>query len=481
MKTTIHWYWLVLAVGLGGCTSQPQLTRAQILDQYPLLSSLDGAYEQVGRDNADLLAPQSYAKAGNALQRATTAARDNNSQVATAAATDGLQSIDKLKQDSQRSRELLAEVLQKRQLAYIAGANNLQYRKIAELDSDLKKTAALVEQGNLEQAKQRRPKLLAGYSQLELVALKQGTIDLAKSAISDAEQQGADKHAPHTLAQAEEQMALAVSILDADRSQTDKANMHATNARWLAQQSAAITETIKDFGRRHYSMEEIVLWHQQQLKTINTPLGGQLPFNQSSDEVVGGLRKAVSDLVGERDRVRNQVQQVEQQKVAQRAEYETQLLTTEQQRQQLRLMDRAEQDRFENVQAMFGEQDAKVYRQRKNILISVHGFDYPSGQSEIQAANFPLMNKIVQAVKTFPNANIEVNGHTDAMGNDLNNQTLSQARADKVSQFLMEVGGVSAAKITANGFGETRPVASNETREGRAENRRVEVVIVNDR
>ena len=130
---------------------------------------------------------------------------------------------------------------------------------------------------------------------------------------------------------------------------------------------------------------------------------------------------------------------------------------------------------------MFGEQEAKVYRQRKNILISVHGFDYPSGQSEIQAANFPLMNKIVQAVKTFPNATIEVNGHTDATGNDVNNQMLSQARAEKVAQFLMEVGGVSQAKLKANGFGETRPVASNDSREGRAENRRVEVVIVNDR
>ena len=267
--------------------------------------------------------------------------------------------------------------------------------------------------------------------------------------------------------------------------------MHATNARWQAQQSAAITETIKDFNRRDYSLEDVVLWHQQQLNTINAPLGEPLPFNRPGDEVVAGLSTAVSDLVSERDSVRSQLQQAEQQqvalmssyeqqKVAQMAEYKTQLQTTEQQRQQMSLVERAEQERFETVQAMFGDQEAKVYRQRKNILISVHGFDYPSGQSEIQAANFPLMNKIVRAVKTFPNAAIEVNGHTDAMGNDANNQLLSQARAEKVSQFLMEVGGIDQAKMVARGFGETRPVASNDTREGRAENRRVEVVIVNE-
>lgn len=483
MKTIIHRYGLVLAVaaGLGGCASQPQLSYEQIANQYPQLGRLNTAYEQAGNNNAELLAPQSYARAGNFLKRATTAARENNSEAATAAATAGLQSIETVKTNSQSSRELFADVLQKRESARNAGANALQGEKMEDLDRELKETAALVEQGNMEQAKRRRPKLLAGYSQLELIALKQGTIDLAKSAISDAKQQGAAKYAPDTLAQAEGEMVLALSILDADRSQTEKANMHATNARRLAQQSAAITETIKDFNRRDYTLEDVVLWHQQHLKTINGPLGQPLPLNQSSDEVVGGLSKAVSDLVSERDKVRQQVAQAEQQKTALKAEYEARLMTTEQQRQQLNQMDRAEQERFETVQAMFGEQEAKVYRQRKNILISVHGFDYPSGQSEIQAANFPLMNKIVQAVKTFPNATIEVNGHTDATGNDVNNQMLSQARAEKVAQFLMEVGGVSQAKLKANGFGETRPVASNDSREGRAENRRVEVVIVNDR
>ncbi|WP_210395337.1 OmpA family protein [Motiliproteus sediminis] len=481
MKTIIHRSGLVLALvtGLGGCASQPQLTHEQMLDQYPSVSRLDTAYQQVGIDDAELLAPQSYAKAGGLLKRATKAARTQDRTAATAAAAAGLQTIAVLERDSQLSRELLADVLSKRDRAYNAGANTLPSKQWAELDNDLKATTALVEQGRLEQVKRSRPKLLAGYSQLELLALKQSTIDQARSAISSAKQHGAEKYAPQTLAQAEEEMRLALSILDADRTQTDKAEMHASNARWQAQQSAAITETIKDFNRRDYDLEEVVLWHQQQLAMINTPLGTPLPFNQPSDKVVGGLRKAVGDLVSERDAVRNQVQKAEQQTVAQMAAYQTQMKTTAQQRQQISQLEQAERERFERVQAMFDDQEAKVYRQRKNILISVHGFDYPSGHSEIQAANFPLMNKLVRAVNTFPDATIEVSGHTDATGNDANNQALSQARAEKVSQFLMEVGGVDQAKMMARGFGETRPVASNDTREGRAENRRVEIVIVN--
>ena len=499
MKTIIQQTGLVLAlvVGLGGCASQPQLTHEQVLEQYPSVSRLDAAYQQAGKDSAELLAPQSYAKAGEQLKRATKAARAQDREAASAAAAAGLQSITALQRDSQGSRELLADLLKQRDRAYNAGANTLPGEQLAELDNALKATTALVEQGKLEQAKRSRPTLLAGYSRLELLALKQSTIDQARSAIGAAKQQGAKTFAPRTLARAEEEMALALSILDADRTQTDKADRHASNARWQAQQSAVITETIKDFNRRDYDLEEVVLWYQQQLEMINAPLGEPLPFNQPNDRVVGGLSRAVGELVSERDTVRNQVQQTEQQtaaqmaayqtqlqqaeqqKIAQLAAYQTQLQTAAQQRQQTSQVEQAERERFETVQALFGDQEAEVYRQRKNILISVHGFEYPSGQSEIQAANFPLMNKLVQAVRIFPGAAIEVSGHTDASGNDATNQRLSLARAEKVSQFLINVGGIGQAKMTTRGFGETRPVASNDTREGRAENRRVEIVIVN--
>ncbi|MFT5722740.1 MAG: OOP family OmpA-OmpF porin, partial [Motiliproteus sp.] len=288
MKKSIQRFWplFATAVLIGGCVSQPKLTSEQVFNQYPTLSQLSSAYEQASKDGADLLAPQGYAKAGSSLDRALTAARAKNDKGVTKAVADGLGSIDNINQNAQNSRDILAEVLQKRADAYTAGANSLQAREMADLDSELRKTSALLEQGELEKAKQRRPKLLRGYSQLELNSLKQGTIELAKSAISDAKRQGALKRAPQTLAQAEEEMALALSILDADRTQTDKANIHATNARWLAQQSAAITETIKDFDRRDYSKEAIVLWHQQQLKAINASLGGELPFNEPSDRVV---------------------------------------------------------------------------------------------------------------------------------------------------------------------------------------------------
>jgi outer membrane protein OmpA-like peptidoglycan-associated protein len=455
---------LVIAlIGMGGCaSSQPKLTLDQVLEQYPKVSSLDTEVKNARAKGSEYLAPEGYDTARKSLEDAMNAAHNNKKDAASEAATKGLNVIAKMKSDTASSRQILSDVLQARERAMAAGVSNLKGDKLAELDKDLKKTSALVEEGKIEKAKQRRPKLLEGYTQLELTALKQGTAEMAKSAIASAKQQGAEKYAPKTLAQAEEKMALAVSILDADRTQTDKADIQAKNAKWLAERSASITETVKDFDRRDYTKEDIVLWHQAQLSTVNEPIGGQLPFNEPGDEVVLSLKASIEKL-----------------KSAE-VTYSKQLASTEKERLAMEAKDRAVKKQFETVQAMFTKEEANVYLQRQNVLISAHGFQFPSGVSEIQTANFPLMNKIIRAIELFPKSRIEVSGHTDSTGADNINKSLSQARAEKVGKFLSEVGEIASSRITTTGYGETRPVASNKTAAGRAENRRVEIKIINE-
>jgi outer membrane protein OmpA-like peptidoglycan-associated protein len=454
---------------MSGCASQPKLTQDQIMSQFPKVESLASALHQARSKGSELLAPESYKEANSLLSRAMDEAEDNDSEGAEKAASEGLNLISKLNRDTESSREILTEVLQARDRAYAAGVATLQKDKVLDLDADLKKTTTLVENGDIEKAKQLRPKLLAGYKQLELDTLKQGTVELAKSAIANAKEQGAEKLAPITLTRAEEQMKLAVTILDADRSQTEKAEVHAKRAKWYAEQSASIAETVKDFDRRDYSMEDVVLWHQQQLGIINEPLGIEIPFNQSSDKAVLSLRSAVSNVVNEAAQLKTAQEKVGKQ-----------LALTEQERLAMMKKDREDKEKFDKVQALFTTSEANVYRQKQNVLISAHGLQFPVGQSEIQTSNFPMMNKIIRAINIFPDAKIEVIGHTDSMGDDKHNLDLSKARASKVAKFLVEVGEIPQDRITSQGFGESRPVASNETSAGRAENRRVEINIINE-
>jgi OmpA-OmpF porin, OOP family len=77
----------------------------------------------------------------------------------------------------------------------------------------------------------------------------------------------------------------------------------------------------------------------------------------------------------------------------------------------------------------------------------------------------------------FPGATISIEGHTDANGSDSANLILSQDRADAVKQFLIANAGLNAEKISSIGYGEVRPVATNETNDGRARNRRIDLII----
>jgi OOP family OmpA-OmpF porin len=163
----------------------------------------------------------------------------------------------------------------------------------------------------------------------------------------------------------------------------------------------------------------------------------------------------------------------------QKSGYEAELSAASEQAAQIAQKDRETREKFDRVQALFTPDEANVYLQRGNVLIAAQGFWFPPGQSEIDAVNFPLLNKIVRAIGEFPGSHVEVMGHTDATGDAELNRTLSKLRADKVARFLVDVGGVEPQRVMAEGYGEERPVASNDTVEGRAANRRVEVLIVN--
>ena len=100
---------------------------------------------------------------------------------------------------------------------------------------------------------------------------------------------------------------------------------------------------------------------------------------------------------------------------------------------------------------------------------------FRSGRADLKAASFPLLNTVAQVLADHPGMRIEVQGHTDNRGSDDHNLQLSEQRAQAVRDYLVRQG-VAADRLGARGFGETRPIESNQTAAGRATNRRVELI-----
>jgi OOP family OmpA-OmpF porin len=230
---------LIVAVVLAACATTPELTREQVMMQDAQVASLDAALNEARRDGADLLAPDGYREAKAQLDKAIDAAAAGNTDAANTAARQGLSTLADVDTDLARSRDLLHEVVEARTRALQANAATLYSRRTAELDGELREAAGLVEHNELEDARDRRPELIDGYRQLELKALKQSTVDAAKAALEKARNVGAPEYAPKTYELARDEHDLALTVLDTDRTNTGKADAHASRARWVARRIAA--------------------------------------------------------------------------------------------------------------------------------------------------------------------------------------------------------------------------------------------------
>lgn len=104
----------------------------------------------------------------------------------------------------------------------------------------------------------------------------------------------------------------------------------------------------------------------------------------------------------------------------------------------------------------------------------IQGLNFETSKSDILADSFPKLDNVVNVLNQNPGLKLEVQGHTDSRGNAAFNQMLSEQRAGSVIRYFVSKG-IATERLVGKGFGPSAPVATNDTAEGRAENRRVEL------
>lgn len=102
---------------------------------------------------------------------------------------------------------------------------------------------------------------------------------------------------------------------------------------------------------------------------------------------------------------------------------------------------------------------------------------FDTGKSTLKTETVSVFVDIIKILNEYPNAKFTVEGHTDSVGSAKLNQSLSEKRANSVRDFLIKEG-IAADRLTAIGYGEDKPIATNNTRAGRAQNRRTEINLV---
>jgi outer membrane protein OmpA-like peptidoglycan-associated protein len=137
---------------------------------------------------------------------------------------------------------------------------------------------------------------------------------------------------------------------------------------------------------------------------------------------------------------------------------------------------RAKGQQLRDAQVASKDAQAGMHQQGENLIVSLSGIFFNTGGAELSENAKQRLDLVAQALQQHPNRNIAIEGYTDNRGSSTKNQTLSQERADAVKQYLISKG-IEAERLDSVGKGESNPIASNDTAQGRADNRRVDIVI----
>ena len=138
-----------------------------------------------------------------------------------------------------------------------------------------------------------------------------------------------------------------------------------------------------------------------------------------------------------------------------------------------------EERRFNETKSLFAPTEAlTLYNASRDIVIRLRGLTFSSGRFELEERHNNLLSKVTKALVTYEGRQVIIEGHTDNTGSSGINRSLSEKRALAVMDYLRQSTGRPASDFRAIGYGAEKPVANNQSRQGRAENRRIDIVIL---
>jgi len=440
-----------------------------------MFSAVERNIKTAREANAELLSPEYFAKAMKYYKEAK-----NDFHMSRGSA-------EGIKSDLVKSNEWLKKAMDATRMGGVAFAAVIQARSNAEsadapryasevwtrAEEMLRKAAHKVEEGDVRDAPADAREAADLFQKAELTAIKVNYLGGARSLIKQAEELDADKYAIKTLIDAKQLLQQAERELTENRYDTDYPRDLARRARNEAQHAITITKLAIGVKKKDFSVEDIITNYERPL----TNIAGELDIVPSLHDGYDETEQEIITRIRLLDRESQELEQCL-------------LLADERALEIARLSEQlgikseklAAEERFQallaDIVGIFTPEEAEIFRQDKNMIIRMVGLNFDSGKAELKRNHLIMLDKVRKAIELSNTELTTIEGHTDSYGGDESNLVLSEERAQAVVAHLQtRMTLAPGAAMNAVGYGETRPIANNETEAGREKNRRIDVVI----
>lgn len=463
--------------GAGSAVAQDELRQTFFKDA-------DAARKSAEAMDARLLAPRSYAAGVEDYDAAEVGLeRGRNIEYVRRKTGEAEENFTKAAAAAELAKTVLAQVMKSRQDAANAQAPELAREVWDKAQKEFGNAIRYLERGDLKNATKNDIEATTYYRDAELIAIKAQYLTETRRLLEDAKRARVERYAPVTLGKAQRLLADAERELNENRYDTDLPRSLARQANYEAKHAIYLSEVVRDVRDKDMTVEDLVLQWEDPLAQIAATADIVPSMSEGHDQIE-------LELVTYIENQRNQIQSLEQEvdsNILRLADMEDEIRALDERlggatEERAALIQRLEQEervkaQFERVEKMFARNEARVFREGDNIIVRLVGLTFDSGKAQIKQDDFDLLAKVEQAIDVFPRSELIIEGHTDSYGGDSSNQRLSQERAESVQQYMVNAMRIPSYRLIATGFGETNPVANNETESGRARNRRIDIII----
>jgi outer membrane protein OmpA-like peptidoglycan-associated protein len=485
---------------------------------------------------ADVFAPKTWARASERLAAARTLLDQGRGQKEIdRVVAEAREHADNAIKAAEVGKLSLKQYLDPRHKARVAKAPVLVPELYTLAEQKFMEATARVEGGDVKGGLKKAAETAPLFDQAEEAAIRVQVLGPADKLLEKAVADEAVKYAPSTLDAARAARKRGNEALSRDRYDRTESVKEAQRAEYEARHASNIALSVRSLNRNDQAWEKLMLLYEIQMNRIGQAMGWEyLPFDNgpiaAADSVVAFVARlqgetartrsekeaASAQLTGQMQQLRGGVtQQLQQvlarlsvtseetdpvklgqlldQKVgellAERAALSDTVKATElklaelaaaQQTSSAELqVRRAKDERFAQARQTLNPSEGEILLNANgDLVLRLSGLSFDPGKAEIKTQHVPLLQKVESILKLYPDASYVVEGHTDASGEGVANQQLSEKRAFALMQYFRQGLSIPADRIKAIGYGAEKPIAPNTTPEGRAKNRRIDILVL---